>query len=333
MAGYAYPPSPLSISGDVETINRFLQSPTLVARRLRTLVEQRFIGDFLLQGRATPAGGAIVYEQTESIYTDRAVGSVSPGSEYPITTVSTGPAQVAKVTKYGQDTMVTDEAIARMGFSPVDRALLKLGNTLVKAADATVLALIASAVTQTRAATVAWSTAGAPGVTGSSFILRDVLKAKATILALNQGYSPDVLVVDDITYAYVASDPTVVQAAQRERLTPRSTRVTSRSSVVCVFCRPRTCPPRVRGSSTPRCSVVSRTRLSAAVTSPPAWASSPRPCARTRKTSSAFVPVVCSCPTSRSRTPPSRSPASDRGCLSHSKGGGCGCRQRTPVTS
>lgn len=216
MAGYAYPPSPVTISGDVETINRFLQSPTLVARRLRTLVEQRFIGDYLLQGRSTPQGGAIVYEQTESIYTDRAVGSVSPGSEYPITTVSTGPAQVAKVTKYGQDTMVTDEAIARMGFSPVDRALLKLGNTLVKAADSTILALIASAVTQTQAAAVAWSTAGAPGVSGSSFILRDVLKAKATILALNQGYNPDTLVVDDITYAYVASDPTVVQAAQRE---------------------------------------------------------------------------------------------------------------------
>jgi hypothetical protein len=216
MAGYAYPPSPITISGDVETINRFLQSPTLVARRLRTLVEQRFIGDFLLQGRATPAGGAIVYETSETIYTDRAVGSVSPGSEYPITTVSTGAAQVAKVTKYGQDTFVTDEAIARMGFSPVDRALLKLGNTMVKAADATVLSLIASAVTQTIPATQTWSTAGAPGVSGSSFILRDILKAKATILALNQGYSPDTLVVDDVTYAYVASDPTVVQAAQRE---------------------------------------------------------------------------------------------------------------------
>jgi len=209
MAGYAYPPTPVTISGDVETINRFLQSPTLVARRLRTLVEQRFIGDFLLQGRATPAGGAIVYEVSETIYTDRAVGSVSPGAEYPITTVSTGTAQVAKVTKYGQDTFVTDEAIARMGFSPVDRALLKLGNTMVKAADSTVLSLIASAVTQTQAASAAWSSA-------TPKILQDILKAKATILALNQGYNPDTLVVDDVTYAYVASDPTVIQSARRE---------------------------------------------------------------------------------------------------------------------
>jgi hypothetical protein len=213
---YTYPPAAPSISGDVETINRFLQSPTLVARRLRTILEQRFIGDILLQGRATPAGGAIAYETSESIYTDRAIEAVSPGGEYPLTPVSTGAASIAKITKYGQDALVTDEAISRLAFGPVDRALLKLANTVVKAADATVLSLIASAVTATSAAAVAWSTAGAPGVSGSSFILRDVLKAKATILALNQGYSPDTLVVDDTTYAYVASDPTVVQAAQRE---------------------------------------------------------------------------------------------------------------------
>jgi hypothetical protein len=149
---YMYPPIPPSISSDVETINRFLQSPTLVARRLRTLLEQRFIGDTLLSARAEPQGGAIVYEQSETIYTDRAVEAVAPGGEYPLTTVSTGPAQVAKSTvKWGQDTYITDEAIKRLGFNPVDRAMLKLVNTLVKQVDSVCLSLIASAVTQTQA--------------------------------------------------------------------------------------------------------------------------------------------------------------------------------------
>jgi hypothetical protein len=49
---YTYPPAAPTLSGDVETISRFLNSPTLVARRLRTLAEQRYIADTLLSGRS-----------------------------------------------------------------------------------------------------------------------------------------------------------------------------------------------------------------------------------------------------------------------------------------
>jgi hypothetical protein len=44
---YTYPPAAPSLSGDTETISRFLHNPTLVARRLRTLLEQRYIADTL----------------------------------------------------------------------------------------------------------------------------------------------------------------------------------------------------------------------------------------------------------------------------------------------
>jgi hypothetical protein len=206
---YTYPPVAPTISGDFETISRFLNSPTNVARRLRTLAEQRFIGDVLLSSRVPAEGGAIVYEQNEGLYTDRVIEQVSPGSEYPVTTVASGPAQVAKVVKWGQDTYIYDEAIRRLGFSPVDRGLLKLVNTLVKQVDSVCLSLIASSVTQTQAASAAWSASTAT-------ILRDVLKAQATINTLNQGYNPDTLIVDDLTYAYLASDPTILTSARRE---------------------------------------------------------------------------------------------------------------------
>lgn len=206
---YSYPPVAPTISGDFETISRFLNAPTLVARRLRTLIQQRFIGDVLLSSRVPAEGGAILYEQNEGIYTDRAVEAVSPGSEYPVTTVSNGPAQIAKVVKWGQDSFVTDEAIRRMAFAPVDRALLKLVNTLVKQVDSVCLSLIASSVSQTQAATASWTTS-------TTTILYDVLAAQATIRALNQGYEPDTLVCDDITYAKLASNSQVIQSARRE---------------------------------------------------------------------------------------------------------------------
>lgn len=52
-----------------------------------------------------------------------------------------------------------------------------------------------SVATET-AATAAWSTATAAQMLG------DVAQAKANILALNQGYDPDTVVLDDIHWAY-----------------------------------------------------------------------------------------------------------------------------------
>jgi len=191
-----YPPAPASLSGDVETINRFLASPTQVSRRLRTLAENRYIADAILTGRFQVSGGSILYETGESIFSDDAPLAVAPGSEYPLVTVGTGAASLAKVTKWGQDTIVTDESIKRRLADPVERAFVKMVNQNVKTVDSTALSAIASAVTQSTNAAADWTTAA----TGAQ-ILKDVLMAAANIRALNQGYEPDTVVVDDLDYA------------------------------------------------------------------------------------------------------------------------------------
>lgn len=206
----AFPPASPTISGDYLTVSRFLNTPTLVARRMRTLAEQRLIATTVLTGRESVSGGAISFEQNEGLYTDRAVEAVSPGGEYPLTTVSTGPAQLAKTVKWGQDTFVTDESAKRQNMSAVDKALMKLINTAAKNVDTVALSAISSQVTQTRAAAAAWSAA-----TGT-MILRDLLQAKADIRALNQGYEPDTLIVNDAAWAYLASDQTLINAIARE---------------------------------------------------------------------------------------------------------------------
>lgn len=190
-----YPPAAPSLSGDVETINRFLASPTLVQRRLRTLAEQRYIADAILTGRFQATGGALLYETGESIFVDDAPLAVAPGTEYPLVTVGTGQASLAQVVKWGEDTLVTDESIKRRLMNPVERAMAKLVNENVKYVDSIALSAVASAVTQSTNAAADWSTA-----TGAN-ILKDVLLAKANIVALNQGYDPDTVVVDDINWA------------------------------------------------------------------------------------------------------------------------------------
>jgi hypothetical protein len=192
---YTYPPAAPTLSGDVETINRFLASPTLVSRALRTLAQQRYIADAILSQRFQVSGGSVLYETGESIFTNDNPRAVAPGAEYPMTTAPTGAASLAKTVKWGQDTEITDEAIKRQLMNPVNRALLKLVNQNVKFIDSIALSAIASAVSATAAVTASWKTAT------PAQMLTDVSQAKASILALNQGYDPDTVVLDDATWA------------------------------------------------------------------------------------------------------------------------------------
>ncbi len=75
---------------------------------------------------------------------------------------------------------------------------MKLVNQNVKYVDSVSLAAIASAVTQSTATGGAWSTGGTTAAT----VLNDVLQAAANIRALNQGYEPDTVVVNDLDLAF-----------------------------------------------------------------------------------------------------------------------------------
>lgn len=193
---YTYPPSAPTVSGDYTTIHALLLRPDLIARRLRTIAEQRFIADALLTGRFNVVGGAIQYEQAENLYTDRTPEVVRPGAEYPLAGLTLGPTQVAEVQKWGQDVPVTDESIKRLNRNPVDRAFIKLVNQMVKTVDGVAIAAIGSAVTQTAAAAASWATATAKQ------IFLDVAKAKAAMLDLNDGFDPDTVVVSTTAWTY-----------------------------------------------------------------------------------------------------------------------------------
>lgn len=193
---YTYPPAAPTLSGTVETISMFLNSPTLIQRRLRTLAEQRYISDTILSQRFQVSGGAVLYETGESIFTNDNPRAVSPGANYPLTTSSDGTASLAPTVKWGQDEPITDEAIARQNMQPLTRAITKLVNQNVKYVDSVALSAIASSVTNGTAATAGWSSATAANMLG------DVAQAKANILALNMGYEPDTVLLDDIHWAY-----------------------------------------------------------------------------------------------------------------------------------
>lgn len=201
----------MTLADPILSASRFLKQPTLVARRLQELAQLRYIGTKILKGRVEAMGGSVLFEQVEGIFADKAPEPVAPGSEYTQTTAADGPAALAKVTKQGEDVKVTDEAIARRNMDPVNKATRKLVNSTALQVDQTVIAAVASAVTQTAAATAKWDRSGT-----APTVLQDILLGKANITGNNLGYNPDVLLVDDLTWAYMASDTVIATAMARE---------------------------------------------------------------------------------------------------------------------
>jgi hypothetical protein len=216
---YTYPPSPATVSSDLTTveIHHLLKTPSVISRRIRTLLEQRYIADFLLTGRFKAVGGSILYESGEEIFTSDDPEAIAPGGEYPLTRAEIGELLAAKTTKWGQDVPVTDEAIARLGINPVERAFTKLVNRSVKFVDSAALGVIASKVTATHAAGGAWAT--------GDRIVEDVMLAKAAVTGLDEGYDPDVIVLKDAQWAKAVSRLNAAGLLPREAGNPLVTGV------------------------------------------------------------------------------------------------------------
>jgi len=198
--GYTYPAPPASTDGENIDVHHLLQTPTVLARRIRGLLDRAYIADALLTGRYTAVGGSILYEIDEPFESDTDPEAINPGGAYPLTGLTSGEIAAAKTVKWGQDAVVTDEAISRLGIDPVNRGFSKLVNRSVGFVDGTALAVIASKVTAT------WDVTGSSGANGGAWttgdaIVSGALQAKQSVIDLEEGYVPDMIVLRGAQWA------------------------------------------------------------------------------------------------------------------------------------
>lgn len=206
----AYPPDPTVVNGQKITVDRLANNPVVVQRLLRTLVQQRLIGDKLLRGRIDLTGsGSLVYEIAESIFTDFSSERVAALMEYPLTTAQPGTVATASTDKWALATELSDEAIARNRLDIAVRNLTKLANRLAFGFDQLVLSAVGSAVTQTQPVSSSWT-----GATPNQFL--DILLAVAQADVLNQGYVIDTIALKPVPFARLISSTPVLAALPRE---------------------------------------------------------------------------------------------------------------------
>lgn len=200
-----------TVSGQAITVQWLQNDPRRIYRLLRTLVQQRLIGDKVLTGRVDLTGtGSALFEISESMFPDFSPSLVKPLSEYPLTTQTPGVISNVKPDKWGLGFEISDEEVAHNRIDIVMRNLVKIANQLIFTNDSQTLAAVASAVTQTQAATTIWTT------TATALPFLDAQIAIATIDQLNQGYSADTIALAPLAYAYLVSSAAVIAGMPRE---------------------------------------------------------------------------------------------------------------------
>lgn len=203
------PPAPTTTDTTM-TVSRFINSPVLVYRTLRGLIEKRLVGGLILSGRVDLTGsGSAIFEVGESIFANEDSEIVDDLMDYPLTDDTPSDLGVAVTEKWGLGTEISDKVIARNRMDIVRRKLIKIANRIAFNFDGLVLSAVGSAVTQTQAAGAAWSAAGA-----NPFL--DAMLSQAKIDELDEGYDPDVILARPTPYARLVAAAKTMDYLPRE---------------------------------------------------------------------------------------------------------------------
>lgn len=193
MGSYTYPVARPEGTLTPAQVHLLLSRPSLIVKRLADITKMGFIADYLLQSQFTAAGGGVFYETGDDSFAPENAESVAPGAGYPKVVLPEGDIVAAKTVKWGLETDVTDEKIARQGMVPVNRGLTRLGNQVIKNVDTVAWGVIASKVTSTFASPATWTTAGA--------IIEALTSIQLTRANLGLGHNLDTVVLPPAKWA------------------------------------------------------------------------------------------------------------------------------------
>ncbi len=210
----AYPPRPGTVDGatGVATISAYLNNPEWLTRTMATLVDQHFVGDRILQGRAVGIAGMAAYEVSEDIFADGEPELIEPGGVFPSITTGVPKRVIEAIKQLGLSTEIALQAVNQSNWMPVERAERKLGNSIVQAFDMIVMAKVASAAPDMQSVIGSdWSTANA------DTMLRDILMAAAAVTDARQGYIPDTLLLTSERYIWLVTNENFLRLLQRLR--------------------------------------------------------------------------------------------------------------------
>lgn len=222
------------------TVNALIENPLIVPERIINVLDSQFVMDQVLRNAGKATGGAVSFRVSTGLFADAASEIVNEGAEIPLVTRTRGDLDSARVSKRALGVEITREMRDRNAMGEVQNQLTVLRNTITRDVDGAFVSTLRSAVTQSVAATNAWSS-------GSATIRKNINAAKLLISGAQapgtsggnnfMGFQADTIVFNPnteanllnssefLTFIYGSTAPTNVDSlpARILGLTPRVT--------------------------------------------------------------------------------------------------------------
>lgn len=201
----------LSVSdGPRITVDTYVGNPMLIPARVLDLLANGFLSAALLRNAGPNTNGLVSYEESTPLYLGSDVETVAEFAEIPVGVGQVGLPRIAVGTKKGLGIRISKEMRDENNIDAVNRQLTQLTNTMLRADERALRALLGSSVIPTIAASAPWD---APG----SRVRHDLAAAMEAVAsarpagAVNDdeffGYEADTVVMpSSITPALLDSD-------------------------------------------------------------------------------------------------------------------------------
>jgi hypothetical protein len=184
------------------TVSQLVKSPTLIPKRILTMMDQAFLADAVLRGASDAPGGSVLYHESTPLFAEDDPAILDEFGEIPTTNGSLGIPLVARVVRRAFGLRVSKTMIDRNNVDAVNTQTTQIRNTMVRAwEDAFFSAVVANASVQQITVGTAWSAASGTHIRGDINAAKYLIKQAAADTNGNQkfGYVADTLILSTET--------------------------------------------------------------------------------------------------------------------------------------
>lgn len=206
------------------TVNQMVKEPTLIPKRILSMLEQDFfMMESVFRNAGGAPGGAALFYESEPLFADSNPEIVEEYGEIPVITDSTGKPLVAKTVKRGGAIMVSQEMINRNNVDRVNQKMTKLKNSFAATfEDLSINTFLGNASIPTLTAGGVWGTTTA-SATANVYV--DLYKAMYNIMNADAdtsngtgvqkfGFKPNTIVLNTVVLVKLLNDANVTKVLQ-----------------------------------------------------------------------------------------------------------------------
>lgn len=186
------------------TVPMMMKSPTLIPKRVLSMMDNEFLTEAVLRTGSDNVSGAVVFFESTPLYAANDPAILDEFGEIPVTSGSVGTPRVARVVRRALGLRVSKQMIDRNDTDAVNVQVVQIRNTMVRAwEDALFSALVAAQGVQVLTTDIAWGAAGSHlrrDVNAAKYLVKNASSDSDTSTGKQKfGYNADTLIISTET--------------------------------------------------------------------------------------------------------------------------------------